>query len=219
MYAWNDKSWTNAHAALGHDATLSDVDHGMLAGTRVATAMGWRRVEAICEGDQVLTFDGGLQTVVAVRRQVIFAGETAAAIEDWPMLVPAGALGNREEMRIPARQAVLIESDTAEDVFGDPFALIPVASLEGFRGITPSRPADRIEIVTLHFAGDEIVFANTGALFYCPKATDILSDLFDKGEPSYSVLSQEQADLLVSFLELESETYGSVVPTCAQLAA
>ena len=173
MYAWNDKSWTNAHAALGHDATLSDVDHGMLAGTRVATAMGWRRVEAICEGDQVLTFDGGLQTVVAVRRQVIFSGETAADIQDWPMLVPAGALGNREEKRIPARQAVLIESDAAEAALGDPFVLMQAKDLDGICGIhrvTPEAPAF---VVTLEFDNDEVVFAASGAMCICPSRSDL----------------------------------------------
>ena len=38
---------------------------GLVAGTRIATAMGWRAVEAIAVGDLVLTFDNGLQPVVA----------------------------------------------------------------------------------------------------------------------------------------------------------
>ncbi len=33
---------------------------GMVAGTKVATEMGWRRVEGILPGDKVLTFDCGL---------------------------------------------------------------------------------------------------------------------------------------------------------------
>ena len=42
------------------DGTANGVMTGLLAGTRVATAMGWRRVDAISEGDQILTFDNGL---------------------------------------------------------------------------------------------------------------------------------------------------------------
>ncbi len=206
MFVWNDKAWNQSEAAAHSDVTLADLGHGLFAGTRVATAIGWRKVEAISEGDQVLTFDGGLQTVVAVKRVVVFAGEEQASLSDWPLRVPAGALGNREEMLLPPRQAVLVESDAAEEIFGDPFALIPASSLEGFRGISLSRPSLRVEVISLQFEQDEIVFANTGALFYCPKDNDILAGGYT-AQDDYTVLSMEEADLLVCCLEME-ETQG-----------
>jgi hypothetical protein len=46
---------------------------GLVAGTKVATTAGWAKVETIAEGQQVLTFDGGLQTVVAITRHVLMA--------------------------------------------------------------------------------------------------------------------------------------------------
>lgn len=205
MFAWNDESWGNAKAARSHDLTLADISHGMFAGTKVATAIGWRSVEAIAEGDQVLTFDGGLQTVVSVTREVVWSTARTMPTEQWPLFVPAGALGNRDALHLLPMQAVMVESDAAEDMFGDPFALIPAAALDGFNGITPVAPQARIEIVRLHFATDQVVFASAGGLIYCPKATDIMADIFETRRGGYTVLSVEAADLLVSCLEFEEQ--------------
>ncbi len=204
MRHWNEATWTKT--ARRGDVHLSEQTTGMIAGTKVATRLGWRPVEAIAAGDDVLTFDGGLQRVVSVRRLVVWSDGAAMDHDLWPLLVPAGALGNREEMRIMPHQSVLVESDTAEQVFGDPFAMIPAAALDGFRGISRCVPADRIEVITLQFAQDEIVFANIGALFLCPRAVDLMDEIFAAPALSpYSVLSIEKADLLVGFLEIEDQ--------------
>lgn len=201
-----------AEAGLHADMILSEVTTGLVAGTKVATQMGWRVVEAVAAGDQVLTFDGGLQTVVAVHRHVVWTQGGARDVDSWPLHVPAGALGNREDMSLLPQQAVLVESDTAEEVFGDPFAMIPAAALDGFRGIMRVAPAARLEIVTLEFAQDEVVFANIGALFLCPAQTDLLA----APSGSYQTLSLEQADMLVGFLELEDA--GTVPAQTAAMA-
>lgn len=181
------------------ELSLADVTAGLVAGTKVATAMGWRVVEAVTVGDQVLTFDGGMQQVRAVRRDVVWTGGAASDPATWPLHVPAGALGNRGDMALMPAQAVLVESDTAEAMFGDPFAMIPAAALDGYRGIVRVAPAARIEVVTLVFAQDEVVFGNIGALFLCAAQVDLL----DLCNPTYPVMSLEDADMLVSCLEME----------------
>ncbi len=199
MFAWKNTAW---EAAKGHNGEpkLDARTTGMIAGTKVATAAGWAKVETICEGQQVLTFDGGLQTVVAITRHVLMADTNDIA--SWPMSVPAGALGNREDMTILPHQSVMIESDAAEDMTGDPFALIPGAALNGFRGIAQSRPCDWVEVIQLHFAQDEIVFANIGALFLCRAQADLMSDA---APSSYDVLSMGLAEDLVDCLMFEDE--------------
>lgn len=192
------------------DVTLAELAAGLLAGTKVATQMGWRPVEAVMTGDQVLTFDGGLQTVTSVTRQVVWTGGAQADAATWPLFVPAGALGNREDMQLLSQQAVLVESDAAEEAFGDPFAMIPAAALDGFRGIMRVAPAERLEVIQLTFAQDEVVFANIGALFFCPKSTD----MFDAGLSTYQTLPLEQADALVAALETEDHCTHSA-PTAA----
>jgi hypothetical protein len=96
----------------------------------------------------------------------------------------------------------MIESDAAEDMTGDPFALIPGAALVGFRGITQKRPADWVEVIQLHFAQDEIVVANIGALFLCRAQADLMSDM---GASSYDVLDMDVAEDLVDCLMFEDD--------------
>lgn len=199
MFAWKEAAWGRSDTKSATAPVLDSQTTGIVAGTRVATSIGWRAVEAVCEGDQVLTFDGGLQTVIGVTRH--FLSTQSASPTSWPLHVPAGVLGNRQPMHILPAQAILIESDTAEECLGDPFALIPAAAMDGFRGIDRSRPADWIEVVELHFAQDEIVFANIGALFLCRARRDLLSDV---AMPVYDVLPMEQADMLVDLLDMEA---------------
>lgn len=142
---------------------------GLTAGTRVATAHGWRPIEAITVGDPVMTFDNGMQTVGAVTRGTHFA---ASDLPDFavPIHVPIGAMGNEEPMVLLPEQIVMLESDTAEVVTGDPFALVPAKVLEGFRGIDRIRGLRPVEVVSLHFENDEVLFADGGALLLAPSA-------------------------------------------------
>ena len=206
MFGWNTTSFDRSQSTRipqGAGADLSDISFGLAAGTKVATQIGWRAVEAVAEGDMVLTFDGGLQTVVSITRTQVHADLAMTPEQAWPLFVPAGALGNREDMTLLPGQTVLIESDAAEEAFGDPFALIPAAALEGFRGITRVVPDGRMEIITLHFAQDEIVFANIGALFHCPRTGDLVADAMACTDQPYEVLGFEAAETLVTLLELE----------------
>ncbi len=187
---------------------LADVTTGLVAGTKVATPIGWRVIEGIVTGDRVLTFDGGMQRVVAVRRQVIYSDHSDRDPETWPLHVPAGMLGNRADMTLMCEQAVLVESDAAEEIFGDPFAMIPALALEGYRGITRVAPPARLEVITLVFEQDEVVFANIGALFFCPAQMDLLDD----SGGTYRTLPLDQADMLVDLLDLEDCARNARVP-------
>ena len=178
---------------------------GLVSGTRVATRMGWRPVEAMAVGDEVLTFDHGLQTVIEVRREVVWNAQTDCPEHLWPLLVPADALGNLQETYLLPEQQVLVESDAAEDFLGDPFAMLPAAALDGFRGITPHKPSDMIEVVSLHFRRDEIVFANIGALFFQPKSTCLVGDMSDFVATDYKALSMGTARELVEMMILDDQ--------------
>lgn len=204
MFAWTTATWTDAK---GSDALLPTLDartSGIVAGTKVATPNGWAKIETIVPGQKVLTFDGGLQPVVSVTRHILMSEPTDRA--SWPMAIPAGALGNQEAMTILPNQPVMIESDLAEDLLGDPFALIPATSLDGLRGITQSRPDAFVEVIQLHFQQDEIVFANIGALFLCRVEMDLLSDCEDS---TYTVLPLSVADDLVDYLACEDSGAGT----------
>lgn len=143
---------------------------GFAAGTEVATTEGWRPVEALAPGDRVLTFEHGSQPVRAVQRGLLWRGAAPCPEPLWPLLVPAGALGNTSPLTLLPEQSVLVESDLAEDLYGDPFVLLSVRYLEGALGIRRVAPGlgQPVEVVIPLFDQPEIAFANGAALILCP---------------------------------------------------
>jgi len=184
---------------------------GLVAGTLVATAMGWRPAESIVEGDLVLTFDHGLQPVRAVARDRQWAEAGAVPRAVWPLVVPAGALGNSAPMTLMPEQAVMLESDSAELLYGDPFALIEAARLDGVRGIERAYPTEARDVVALYFDQSEIVYAQGGALAFCPSRHDTnIGGLLDElHETGYRTLPSDEANMLVECLVAEDSAAGA----------
>lgn len=150
------------HGMGRNPVTVADyTTEGLLAGTRIATTLGWRPVDCIAVGDTVLTFDHGVQTVVAVTRAVMPDQLPAFA---RPILVPVGALGNETRLILLPDQSVMVESDAAEALFGDPFAILKARDLVGLRGIERVDAGPLPDVVTLHFAQHEVLHADGGAL-------------------------------------------------------
>lgn len=159
-------------------------------------------MEAVQEGDRVLTFDDGLQIVRHVERRFLAVGLDGA---DALVHLPADALGNREAISVLADQPVLVESDLGESMFGDPFTLVPAHALIGFGNIRAHNGLDLMEVVTLCFDTPQIVFGNVGALFYCPahEDTGLLASTEESCAPGYGVLPPAKARRFVAFLANE----------------
>lgn len=194
--AYLDRSdfWTGAALAEPAPAALTE---GLAADTLIATETGWQRAADLRPGDRIVTFDNGLQPLRrAIRGEFAEPGidlPTAAQ----PLSVPTGALGNRRPMVLLSGQSVLIESDAAESLYGDPFALIPAAALEGWKGIARLRPGAELEVVYLEFDGDEIVYAEGMALVHCARQTPQMvttpEELMEAGAASpYRTLPAQQ---------------------------
>lgn len=189
---------------------------GIVAGTMVATPMGWRPIEAIVAGDEVMTFDGGLQRVQAVSRTVLWINQDQECPEAlWPLRVEAGVLGNNRTMRLLPEETVVLESDAAEEAFGDPFALIPARALEDLPGVDRERPQGLVEVIQLGFKKDQVIFVEGSALVFCAATVAgqpvSLSQLVDaQGEASgYQVLSMEDARLLAACFQMEQASNGT----------
>lgn len=163
---------------------------GLYEGTRVATQMGWRPVEAVVPGDRVLTFDAGLQPVRAVRRAVLTEGDgdPDCPPHHWPLAVPEDALGNRMTLQLAPEQLIVLESDRAEELYGDPFVLVPAAALEGWRGIAPVRPQAGAELLFLGFETPQIVHGIGAVLYHCPGGFGVDGTWLDEylGAPSHA---------------------------------
>lgn len=208
---WGAHRTAEASGSYGGGYMKSPRRTGMISGTRVATQYGWCDVTKIVPGDRVLTFDGGMQVVQTVRRERVTQGPGDCLLE-----VPAAALGNRETVHLLASQDVMIESDTAEEVFGDPFALIPAMALDGIRGIHRIAPEDELQVVAIEFAQDQVVFANIGALFLCPQRDQMnMVDAVKQDSPTYDALPMEEACLLAEAFAKEA----AAQPACHEVAA
>lgn len=174
---------------------------GLVAGTCIATANGWRPVEALAPGDLILTFDHGLQPLRGLFRGLHCDPDAQCPGALRPLRAPAGALGNVEEMILLPEQHVLVESDAADILFGDPFSLICATDLEGYRGIERIRDSGAMEVMQLQFDTDEVVFADRGALALCPAARVIGAE--PEPDAAYARLPRQAARDLVACLRRE----------------
>lgn len=182
-----------------------DTRPGLLAGTRVATPEGWRAVETLCAGEAVLTFDGGAQLLRSVSRRLC-----PRPGEDGPqrlLRLPAGLIGNRTPLTLLPGQEAMLESDLAEAVWGDPFALMRAAELTAVPGVEEMLSEEPVIAVTLGFDADEVVFTEGQALMHCESAARAtpwtLDDAVSVGEPRYRVLQAAEARMLAEALREE----------------
>ena len=169
---------------FGHSARLGTLDDAaLIAGTEIATAMGWRRVEAISPGDKVLSFDHGMVPVREVIRHdppEIGGQATPAALR--PIRVAAGLVDNSDAFEVLPGSHVMIESDLAETLMGDPFVLVPAEALTSRAGVERAPlTAPPARLVTLVFDEDEIVFLRSGAMQLCARGGDMLEEMFEQG--------------------------------------
>lgn len=171
---------------------------GLLHSTRVATSMGWRAVEALAIGDEVLTFDNGGQKIVDIERIINWPDHKTCPDHAAPLEVPAGVLGNRERIWMLPNQVVMVESDIAEAQTGDPFALVPVSTLEGWRGVKRVSPRAPHLVIVLHFERDELIYVGQGMLAFTPAQRSILDHAF--GASMYEPLDQSEAKSVVDGL-------------------
>jgi hypothetical protein len=189
---------------------LGSVTHGLTAGTKIASNLGWCAVDALSVGDDVLTFDNGMQRIVDIRRTVLWAdmgGQVPP--QHWPVIVPEGALGNRCDLVLLPDQGVLVESDEVCDTHGDPFALVPAQALEGLRGITRAKPKGGIELITLYFGNDEVIYTEGGFLVHCSALQAHAEQTAQQDEQPYQMLPLAEAQRLASSLNVDAHVAAS----------
>jgi Hint domain len=173
---------------------------GLVAGTRVASNLGWRAVEALCVGDRVLTFDNGMRTIADIQRKSPCGPGIKVPVRHRPIFMPKDALSNGRDWRLTPEQGLLIESGSISDALGDPYAVVPAASLIGFRGIRQSSPETPLEMTVLSFFADEVVYADGGMLAFCPRPRCILTDDPAPGAGLYQGMDMAAAKSLVEGL-------------------
>ena len=139
------------------------ISSGLVAGTLIEGAAGWRPVEELRIGDTVQSYDGGLARVLGLDREWITADVSAHL-----MLVPGGTFDNCSDLKLLPGQNLMLETLGDPDFPDDIVVLIPALALEGVLGTTRMRIEKPIEVITPRFADDEVIFANSGTLLHCP---------------------------------------------------
>lgn len=207
MFGWKAKSSTTAYRMAETSGSYNGgqiTAHGLTAGTRVASNLGWRDVAALTVGDKVLTFDNGMQVITEIRRNMIWVDAIEVPVHAWPVHIPQDVLGNRVAMTLMPDQGVMIETDAAADAHGDPFAVVPAVSLDGVMGVTRVAPREQVEMITLFFADEEVIYAECGALMHCPRSHVSLGDMLT-GQPFvYDVHDEAHSTFLVECWEVEN---------------
>ncbi|MEO1000420.1 MAG: Hint domain-containing protein [Pseudomonadota bacterium] len=133
---------------------VASVPPCFVAGTWIVTADGPRPVEALRPGDLIATRDAGLQPLRWVGGRRVAARGALAPIE-----ISAGALGNRDAVRVSPNHRMLIADVQAELLFGVPEVLVAAKHLCGGRAI---RALEGGEVTYFHLLFDQhqIVTAN-----------------------------------------------------------
>jgi len=138
----------------GNGESLVSTDHGgsysvsttpdqgiipcFLAGTRVKTPNGPRRIETLRPGDLVLTRDAGPQPVAWIGSREV-SEEEARHHDLHPIRIPAEALGNHRDICVSPAHRVALNGPLCELWFGEAEILAPAVRLVGWRGVHVAR--------------------------------------------------------------------------------
>lgn len=203
MFGWKHKgageSPVMADAMAMLDGPLITGQSGFLAGTSIASNLGWQPVETLKVGDKVLTFDHAMQTVADIQRETVtLPTDRPTALH--PVRVPKGACHNRQDLWLMPDQGLLVECEAVMDTLGDPYAVVPARLLRGYRGIAAGRPSDRIELTTLAFRQDEVIYVEGGLLVHCPAPRQLLDSADISHKALYERLGGAAARFLVNCL-------------------
>lgn len=145
-------------------------------GTRIATAQGWRSVEALGVGDLVETDGHGLQAVRWIGRRMMPAVGRMA-----PVAFAPGALGNRRVLQVSQQHRVLIEGWRAELFWGQPRVLVPAHRLVNGSSV---RLIESWRVVYVHFLLD---------MHALVRAEGALCESLYPGEQTFSILGDAAA--------------------------
>lgn len=130
-----DGNWDGTTAAPD-DGTPDDLIPFVLpcfvAGTRIATPDGDRRVETLAAGDRVTTHRGGTAPVTWVGRVRVFLPANGGASRPRPVRINAHAFGEgqpRHDLAVSPQHRVLVGGPALELLVGTPEALVAARHL------------------------------------------------------------------------------------------
>lgn len=176
------------------------VAEGLFASTPVATDDGWIKAGRLVAGDRVLTFDGGPREILSLTMQTISPSVPHAA---WPLRVPKGVFGNSNDILVLPEQGLMLESDLAEELYGEPFVTMPAHALEGWHGIVRVRPPQEA-VVQLVFERADLIFAGRDMLLTCPGLPQLCASLGAESHTALPLGPAAARHLVLCMIQVES---------------
>ena len=123
-------------------------------GTRIITSTGARAIEDLQVGDEIYTFDAGLQPLRWIGRTTVLAHGAHA-----PVRIRAGALGNSRDMEVSPQHRMMLSDWRCDVVCGTDEVLAPALHLVNDSTIT-RRLGGTVDYIHLLFDTHQIVFAD-----------------------------------------------------------
>jgi hypothetical protein len=148
---------------------------GFVAGTRVATPMGYVAVELLSAGDLVLTADGR-------HARLVWVGTTVAEMtaETAPVRFEIGTMDNMRPLRLGQGHRIRVSGWRAELLFDADAVLATAGSFVNGSDVTLETSSDAVTFVHLMFDRHEIVLAENvpcETLAPDPEVLDRLDDM------------------------------------------
>ncbi|WP_166417206.1 choice-of-anchor L domain-containing protein [Cochlodiniinecator piscidefendens] len=155
-----------------------------VAGTYIKTRHGPRLIEDLCAGDKIVTQDHGQQTL-----RWIGQSTRKACGDDAPIVINANTFGTHDEIEISANHRVLLNSATAELLFGSREVLVKAKDLINDTAVR--RRADGKEVRYFHLLFDqhEIITAN-----------GLLSESYHPGQQTLDSFDSETRDEILRLM-------------------
>ena len=153
---------------------------GLVAGTRVATPMGYVAVERLRAGDRVLTADGR-------HARLIWVGMTRVACEGAfaPVRIDTGVMDNIRPLRLGQGHRVRVAGWQAELLFDAEAVLASARTFVNGVDIVIDDSAETVTYVHLMFDGHEVILAENVAcetLQPGPDALRILDEMAERAD-------------------------------------
>ncbi|WP_460274614.1 Hint domain-containing protein [Celeribacter sp. ULVN23_4] len=142
-------------------------------GTKISTPDGDVPIERLKAGDLVVTLDHGPQPILWIGRSTVDGRGKLA-----PILIEAGALGNRNRLRISPNHRLLLSGADVELLFGQDTVFSPAKALVNDCTIRPT-PCRRVTYIHLLLSEHEVIFAEgvmTESLLTGPMAMSAMND-------------------------------------------
>jgi hypothetical protein len=142
---------------------------GFVAGTRIATPMGYVAAERLSAGDLVLSADGRHVRIASVE---ITHVETVTA-DTAPVCFAVGSMDNMRALRVGQGHRLRIAGWRAELMFEAEAVLAPATAFVNGETIVIEDQAGPLSYVNLMFDGHEVILAeNVACETVCPEEND-----------------------------------------------